>query len=466
MSTNNTHFGFEKIKKIMDGKKTLYFIGIGGISMCSLAHISHLRGYHVSGYDRTRSPLTDKLEEMGIKINYVSNTDSLKNCDVVIYTVAIPADNPEYMYAQTHNIPCISRADYLGFIMSAYKNRVGVSGMHGKSTTTAITSKIFLDADVDPTIFSGARLRELGSEHRIGGEEYFIFEACEYKDSFLDFNPTIAVVLNIEMDHVDYFSSIEQIEDSFSEYMNRTSAGGCVVINSDDPLVLRAAKLYKGRIVTFAVENEKADYRAVNISFNKGRAEFDILLHGKYLCRAEMSVPGEHIVCDALASAAAASECGISPEAIESGLKNFVGTERRMEFRGKITETGTDVYEDYAHHPTEIRTTLRGAKQMGYNRIICVFQPHTYSRTAELFHDFTESLKVADIVILADIYAAREPNIYGVSSEMLAKQIEDSKYFESFPKIANHVKSTAKQDDMVMIMGAGDVNKISDLLIC
>lgn len=465
MSTENTHYGYKKIKALINGKKNLFFLGIGGISMCSLAHISHLRGYNVSGYDTTKKSLTDKLEEMGIKIHFQSNIDNVKDSDLVIYTIAMPADTPEYIYAQTHGIPCISRADYLGYIMSTYKHRIGVSGIHGKSTTTNMTAKIFLDAEVDPTIFSGAILRELGSEHRIGGDEYFIFEACEYKDSFLDFNPTVAVVLNIEMDHVDYFKSIEQIEDSFSAYMNRTEDGGCVVINCDDPLVIKSANRYSGRIVTFAIENTDADYRAENISFNKGRAEFDIMYHGKFLCRAVLSVPGEHIVYDALASAAAAYECGINPDAIEKGLCNFVGAERRMEFRGKISETGTDVYEDYAHHPTEIKTTLKGAKQMGYDRVICVFQPHTYSRTSELFHDFTEALKEADIVLLADIYAARESNIYGVSSEMLSKQIDGSKYLESLPKIADYVKSIAKSDDMVMIMGAGDINNLCELLI-
>jgi len=464
MSTENTHFGADKINEFIKDKKNLFFIGIGGVMMYSLAHMSKIRGYSVSGYDRTPSPLTENLEQSGIPVYYESNTDNVRDADIVIYTVAIPSDNPEYVYAQTHSIPCVSRADYLGYIMRGYTHRIGVSGMHGKSTTTAITAKIFLEADgADPTIVSGAKLRELGAEYRIGGMEYFIFEACEYKDSFLDFYPTIAVILNIEMDHVDYFSSIEQIEKSFSAFEARTGKDGCAVINCDDEHVMKSTKSYEGKIVTFSVKSADADYASSNVSFTKGRANFDILHKGEYLCRAEMAVPGEHLIYDALAAAAAAHESGVSQQAIEKGLRTFSGIERRMEFRGKVN--GADVYDDYAHHPTEIKTTLNGAKEMGYDRVICVFQPHTYSRTAELYDEFAQSLDVADEVILADIYAAREINTSGVSSEALAKEISGAKYFDSFEKIAAHIRATAKVNEMILIAGAGDINKLADLLL-
>ena len=464
MSTENTHFGADKIREFLRGKSNLFFIGIGGASMSSLAHMSKSRGFNVTGYDRTPSALTKTLEQSGIAVYYEPDTDNVKNADAVIYTVAIPADNPEYVYAQAHAIPCISRADYLGYLMSRYKRRIGISGMHGKSTTTALTAKIFLEEDgADPTIITGAKLREFGEAYRVGGDEYFIFEACEYKDSFLDFYPTTAVVLNIEMDHVDYFNSIEQIENSFAAFEERTGKDGCAILNCDDDHVMKSAQSYDGKIVTFGVKNADADYTATNISFVKGRANFDIQHKGNHLCSATMTVPGEHLIHDSLAAAAAANESGISPTAIERGLCNFSGIERRMEWRGKVN--GADIYDDYAHHPTAIRTTLNGVKEMGYDHVICIFQPHTYSRTADLYNEFAQSLKIADVTILSDIYAAREINVTGVSSEALAKEIPGALYFDSFEKIAAYIKSTARENDVVIIAGAGDITELANMLI-
>lgn len=465
MSTPNTHFGAAEIGRLLSGAKSVYFIGVGGIHMSSLAHITHVRGYRVGGYDRAASALTRRLEEEGLPIHYELDPAHLDGYDAVVYTVAISPDNPEYVRAKELGLPCFSRADYLGYIMEAYRNRVGISGMHGKSTCTSMCAHTFLAAEANPTIISGAELDEMGGAYHVGGEEHFLFEACEYMDSFLDFSPTIAVILNIEMDHPDYFTSMEQIRTSYGAFAAKTGKDGRVIANYDDADVRASLEYYAGEIITFGVSNKSADYTAANVSYASGKPVFDILYRGAYLCHVRLSVSGAHNIYNSLACAAVAHCCGIEPEKIGQGLSTFTGAKRRMEFKGKLR--GADVFDDYGHHPTEVRATLDGVAKMGYERVWCVFQPHTYSRTAELFEEFAVAFDSADRILFADIYTARgdEVNPSQVSSEKLSNRIgEKAYYYSSFDAIAEELRENVYEGDVVIIMGAGDIFKLYDLL--
>lgn len=470
MALPNTHIGAAGISEMLEGgSKKLLFLGIGGVSMCSLARIAKLRGHFVEGYDRTPSKVTYELENEGITVYYETDENHLEGVDAVIYTVAIPKDTPEYKAALEKGIPCISRADFLGYLMSGYKRRIGVSGMHGKSTTTSMLEKIYVEAGEDPTVSCGAVMKDTGTAHRIGTEDMFIFESCEYMDSFLDFYPTLAIILNIELDHVDYFKSIEQIENSYSRFAAKTGEEGFAVVNCCDKHVMKAMEGYKGHLVTFGLECKNADYTAENITFNGGCGQFDFVCDGEKLCRIELSVFGQHSVADALAAAAASHVYGIKPEAIAKGLRLYSGASRRMEFCG-TAKSGADIFTDYAHHPTEIATTLSAACKIGYDRVICVFQPHTYSRTKELFDDFANALSDngCSEIVLSKIYSARETDTLGVSSQLLAEEIRKTSKkaicFEDFSDIGNYLTEKTKEKDMILVMGAGDITVIIDMI--
>ena len=463
MALENTHYGHARIGKMLEDCHSIFFIGIGGISMSALAQISRTLGYAVGGSDRSENAQTAHLRKMGIPVFSSHEAANIENYDAVIYTVAIGADNPEYLAAQEAGKPLLSRADYLGYLMVSYRHRVGIAGMHGKSSCTAMCAQIFLRA-TDATVLCGAELPLLkNSTCCIGKEqEHFVFEACEYMDSFLDFNPTLAVVLNVGMDHPDYFKDLKQIRTSFLNYARRTGKDGTVLYNADDAESVLSLKEFEGRHVTFGIQNN-ADYTARNICHEGGITAFDYWGGGRFLCRIELHVFGLHNVYNALAAAAAASVCGISPDLIAEALKTFEGTKRRMERKGRLN--GAVVYDDYGHHPVEISATLSGAKEMGYRRILCAYQPHTYSRTAKLFDEFVRAFDFADRVYFADIYAAREQNTFGVSSEGLAKAIGDSaEYCGSFSRVAEALKRDAQEGDLVIIMGAGDIYKVYDLL--
>ena len=431
--------------------------------MSSLAHISFNNGFPVGGSDRDCTPLTERLSECGIHINYSHDAKNVEGYDAMVYTVAISPDNPEYVRALDMGIPCISRADFLGYIMTAYKRRIGVSGMHGKSSCTSMCAETFISAGVSPTVLSGAELSTMNGAYTVGVGEDFIFEACEYMDSFLDFNPTVAVILNIEMDHVDYFHSMEQIISSFAKYADITGEDGYAVANFDDKNVICALENYKGTIVSFGIDSDGACFKATNLSCKKGRYSFDILKLGKHFCHADLSVTGYHSIYNALACAAAADLSGISPEAISKGLGSFKGAKRRMEYKG--TKYGADLYDDYGHHPTEVASTLRGAKALADGRLVCVFQPHTYSRTRALFDEFSGAFSDADLVLLSDVYAAREIDDGSVSLSALARAIgEDAIYSGDIDQTAKMLREELRVGDVAVIMGAGDIYKIFEKL--
>lgn len=479
MSTPNTHFSPAEIKDFLSRGDGVYFIGIGGVMMSSLAMLTHRMGFEVRGSDRTRTSVTEELEREGIDVFYChdgKNLADFKGCGTVIYTVAISEDNPEYREAARLGIPCISRANYLGYIMTFYQNRVGVAGMHGKSTVTSMCAEIFMTADTDPTVMSGAEYAPMGGAYRLGTRDkrHFIFEACEYMDSFLDFFPTTAILLNAEMEHVDYFKSMEQIQGSFEKFAAITGACGCVIANADDNCTLAAAnsavKSGKcGKLIRFSTHDSSAELYADNITVSSaGRPEFDLVAYGEFLGRVHLPVTGMHQVSNALASAAAALESGVDAQKIIEGLEKFKGAARRMDYIGKCN--GADVYDDYGHHPTEIYSTLEGARHLcsrggKMGRLICAFQPHTYSRTAQLFEKFKTAFEYADLIILLDIYSAREVNTYGVTSQKLAEELsaagKNAYYAPSREAAAELLKNTLTDGDVAVIMGAGDIFHIS-----
>ena len=468
MSTENTHYGAEKISEMLDFSrcKRIFFCGVGGVSMSSLAQMSLEMGYSVSGSDRTESSITRALESAGAKIYYEQAEENVADSDAFVYTVAISPDNPEYVRAGEMGIPRISRADYLGFVMTTRKMRIGISGTHGKSTTTAMCHSIFESAGADPTVMCGSALAGIGSPYRAGKGEHFIFEACEYMDSFLDFNPTAAVILNVEMDHVDYFHSIEQMIASYAGFAKITekSSHGTVIYNADDENSVKAVENYKGNKISFGIEND-ATFKATDIVIDDRGSSFTVLKDGEFYTKINLSVFGKHNVLDALAATAAAHYGGISAEDTARGLAAFNGTHRRMEYRGE--KKGARLYDDYAHHPTEIAASLSAARAMAgkTGRVVVVFQSHTYSRTSALLDGFGKTLSAADKVFVAPIYAARETDTLGVDQYVLAERI--GKNAEGCPDIktaGERLSSFIREGDVAIVMGAGNIDSLFSMI--
>ncbi len=458
MSLANTRYGYSAIKNMFSGKKAVFFCGIGGINMSSLAHITRLMGYNVFGSDRTKTPLTERLENEGIKISYCHKGENVSGADVFVYTVAISEDNPEYQYAKNHNIPTVSRADYLGYIMYEYQNRIGVAGSHGKSTTTSMLAHIFTALSLDPTVVSGAEYAEMGGAYRIGGKEHFIFESCEYMDNFLSFYPTVCLVLNMEFDHGDYFSDMAAVRDSFRRYA--TMYGYEKLIYNSDCENSRVAFMGLPAF-TFGIDH-KADIMAEDIGEINGDPVFTAVYRDGERAKVALSVGGSHNVYNALAALSVCELLNIDRQSAAMSVTGFTGAKRRMEY--KKTVLGANIFEDYAHHPTEIKTTVETARKKTKGRVITVFQPHTYSRTKELFSQFAEALSASDITVLTDIYSAREADTLGVSSELLAQNIKGAIYGGDIASTADIVKSLIKEGDTVLVMGAGDVIKITPML--
>ncbi len=452
--------------KDISHNSNIYFVGIGGISMSSLAEILHKKGYKVSGYDCTSSPATDRLKSIGIPVYHQTEKEHFDGVTVAIVTAAVHEDNPEMIELHSRNIPCYSRAELLGALGSKYANSIAVAGTHGKSTTTGMLSDIFTSAkNADPTILVGAVVPELGSTFRLGTDENFIYEACEYTDSFLSFYPHIAAVLNLELDHTDYFPNIEALEKSFSKFINNAGKDGIAVVNLDSCHSMKAAEDCLPHLITYSPSgNKEADYYVKDLTFERGFAAYK-MMHGED-CVAEiaLSVPGEHNVADSLCAAVCADLSGIASEDIINGLKMFRGVSRRFELKGTLN--GAPVFDDYAHHPDEIKATLTAAKMMGYKRVITVFQPHTYSRLHDLFDDFAVSFANSDITVFGEIFSAsREKDVFGISSKNLADKVKSSVYFPTFAEIEEYLQKEVREGDIVIVMGAGDVTKISKDLI-
>lgn len=455
-----------EISKTMQSVKRLFFIGIGGINMSSLALACKRKGYTVSGSDRAPSDITERLKADGIPVFSEHNAENISGCDAVIYNGAIGDDNPELAAAKAKGLPLIYRADLLGWIMRGYERRIGISGMHGKSTVTSMVSHVFISHGLDPTVMSGAETKEMGGAYRFGGGRDFIFEACEYKDSFLDMFPTISVILNIDIDHTDYFSGIDQIKASFDKFAHLPFSSDAkmpaAVVCGDDPIAEKIAADLPFA-VTFGIANTKCDYTAKKITDEKGFYSFDIYTGSGSCGRVKLRVPGYHNIYNALATFAVCDLCDIPHEKICAYISDFSGTLRRFEYKG--TAGGASVYIDYAHHPRELDAAISTAKDMAKGKkVVVIFEPHTYSRTKDHFDEFVDMLSKADTAILVDIYAAREKNDGTVSSEMLADRIPGAWYAPSYDSAAAMARGMAEDGGIILVLGAGTVYKIGDIL--
>lgn len=445
----------------------IHFIGIGGISMSGLAEILLKEKFTVSGSDARESHLTRLLALQGARIYIGQRAANISDdTDLVVYTAAIHEDNPEFAQAVKKEIPMLTRAELLGQIMKHYHNSIAVCGTHGKTTTTSMLTEILLTAEADPTISVGGMLSSIGGNIRVGSSDIFLTEACEYTNSFLNFYPKYNIILNIEEDHLDFFKDIQEIRHSFRQFAANTAENGIVFINSGIPDYSEITADLSCRVITYGLSGTE-DYFASDITYNNhGCASFTVN-HSQNTYPVQIQVPGEHNVSNALSAFACAFEAGIKPDRIILGLKSFGGAARRFEFKGKLGSV--TVIDDYAHHPTEIKATLSSAKNVAHDRIICVFQPHTYTRTKAFFHEFADALALADIVVLADIYAARETDTLGISSRDLAAAVlaagTECHYFPSFDEIENFLLENSMNNDLLITMGAGDVYKIGESLL-
>lgn len=448
--------------------ENIHFIGIGGISMSGLAEILIDEGFTVSGSDSHESELTDHLAAKGARIACGQSADNIVDgIDVVVYTAAVHPDNPEFAAARDKGLPMLSRAELLGQMMKNYENAVAVSGTHGKTTTTSMITEILLAADADPTISVGGILNSIGGNIRVGGPELFVTEACEYTNSFLSFFPTIEVILNVEADHLDFFKDLDDIRHSFRLFAEKLPDDGILVINSDITDYRKITEGLSCRVITFGKE-EGSKYRAEHIRFDElARPAFDLSVDGEIVDTVALGVPGEHNVYNSLAAVAVCTELGISQEMIRKGLWNFTGTNRRFEKKGELG--GVTIIDDYAHHPQEISASLATALNYPHQKLWVVFQPHTYTRTRAFLDEFAEALSMADEVILADIYAARETDNLGISSKDIVDRIEakgvKAHYIPSFDEIETFILENCIHGDLLITMGAGDIVKVGEKLL-
>ncbi|MBR2764820.1 MAG: UDP-N-acetylmuramate--L-alanine ligase [Blautia sp.] len=446
----------------------VHFIGIGGISMSGLAQVLLDKGFAVSGSDTRPSLLTRALEEKGAAVFYPQRASNLPDrLDAVIYTAAINPENPEYQAALSRGVPMLTRAQLLGQIMKGYGTSIAVAGTHGKTTTTSMLAHILMEAQCDPTISVGGILPSIGGNIRVGKSDVFLTEACEYTNSFLSFFPTLGIILNMDADHLDFFKDIDDIRHSFARFAHLLPPEGTLVINADTPCHEQVTEGLPCHVVTYGLDNE-ADYTACDITWDKyGHASFTVRFQGKKIGSFYLKVPGLHNVSNALAAIAAARVIGLDTDVITRGLGSFTGTQRRFEYKGQIGEV--TIIDDYAHHPTEIAATLRAAAVYPHRRLWCVFQPHTYTRTKALLDEFAQALSAADEVVLADIYAAREHNDIGITSEDLKVRIEERgtscAYFPTFDEIEQYLLSRAQPGDVILTMGAGDVVKVGEHIL-
>lgn len=446
----------------------IHFIGIGGISMSGLAEILLKEGFTVSGSDSRESALTKKLISEGASVVYGQTAGNITpDIDCVVYTAAINRTNPELIEAVARKIPMLTRAELLGQLMNNYDTPIAVSGTHGKTTTTSMISHILLKGDKDPTISVGGILKAIGGNIRVGGSETFITEACEYTNSFLHFFPKISVILNIEEDHLDFFKDLEDIRHSFRQFAALLPEDGALIINGE---ISDCREIFEGlpcRVITYGSSPE-FDYSAKNITYDEnGHVSFDFYKNGTYVDHIALSVTGDHNVSNALSAIAVADLLEIPLETTKQGLLSFSGTDRRFEYKGELN--GITIVDDYAHHPTEIEATLKAAMHYPHEKVWCVFQPHTYTRTKAFFHEFAKALSHADHLILADIYAARETDTLGISSADLAEEVKklgtDTHYFSSFSEIENFVKENCHAGDLLITMGAGDIVTVGEDLL-
>jgi len=442
--------------------KRVHLVGIGGVSMCPLAEVLQGMGMSVQGSDMSESAAVNHLRSCGIAVAVGHNAENLGDCDLVVRTAAAHDSNPEISGAVARGIPVYERAQAWGAIMQRYPNALCISGTHGKTTTTSMCAHIFMAAEADPTIMIGGSLPLLGAGYRVGRGDTIILESCEYCNSFLHFFPTVAVILNVEADHLDFFKDLNDIEHSFHQFAELVPERGHIVVNADNSGAVESVADLAHPVFTFGLENA-ADCTAANLKDADGAPSFDILIHGEHYAHVDLRVFGRHNILNALAAASAAYVLGIPGNAVAEGLSAFTGAGRRFEHKGSFN--GAEVYDDYAHHPDELHALLTTAKTLPYQRVVVAFQPHTYTRTAKLFDQFVEELKLADVAIIAEIYAAREQNTLGISSSDLCRSIPGSVYCSTLEKVAAQLRQTAQPGDLILTVGAGDIYRAGEKLI-
>ena len=444
--------------KIIEGVRRIHMIGIGGSGMCPLAEILHSKGYELTGSDNNESDPLSRIRNLGIKVFMGHSADNIKGAQLVVYSAAISDDNPELKAAREQGIPTMERSHMLGALTRHFDNVIGVCGTHGKTTVTSMITQILILNKMDPTAVIGGKLPLINSNGIAGGSETMVCESCEFVDTFLQLSPDIAVLLNIDNDHLDYFKTMENLTLSFRKFL---AMAGRAYINGDDERAKKAAEEINADIVTFGFGEENI-YRAENIKRGKFGFSFDVIKNGEKIISIEMHIPGKHNVLNGLAAFAVCYDMGVPAEGIKDAVQKFTGAGRRFEFLGEYG--GFMLADDYAHHPTEIRATLSAAKELDYNRVIAVFQPFTFSRTALLKDEFISALSLADKVILTPIMGSREVNTYGISSEDLAKGLKNAVIADGFENIADTVIKTAGKGDLVITMGGGDIYKAAHII--
>ena len=446
----------EELKRFLIPGKHIHLVGIGGVSMRPLGLVLKGMGMLVTGSDMNSSVSTDELIANGIQVSIGHRAENIEGADCIIRTAAAHNDNPEIAAARSVGIPTFERAQAWGVIMQAYKNAVCISGTHGKTTTTSMVTHILMEAQWDPTVMIGGYLPLLRAGHRVGNGDTIVLESCEYCDSFLNFFPTLAVVLNVEADHLDYFKDLADVQKSFKKFAQLSTNG--VLANGDDPHTLEAMEGVD--CITFGLKKTNRVH-AENIC--PDWRHLDVICDGEFYCHIDLKVLGRHNALNALAAAGTAWMLGIPGQAVTCGLATFSGAERRMQFKGKFN--GADIYDDYAHHPDELAATIDAVRTMNYKRIVVAFQPHTYTRTKALFSNFIRELKKADHIVLAEIYAARERNTVGISSRDLAQQIPGSVYCKTLPDVTNYLRTVAREGDVILTIGAGDIFRAGEALL-
>ncbi|MEE0839006.1 MAG: UDP-N-acetylmuramate--L-alanine ligase [Acutalibacteraceae bacterium] len=445
--------------KILSKVKRIHMIGIGGSGMCPLAQILQDKGYEITGSDNNESEPLSRIKKLGIKVTMGHFAESVRSCELVVYSAAISKDNPELVEADRLGIPTMERSVLLGALTRYYDNVIGVCGTHGKTSVTSMITQILYLNKMDPTAVIGGKLPILNSNGRIGKSETMVCEACEFVDTFLKMSPDISVLLNIDNDHLDYFKTMDNLILSFHKFISMSKLS---YINGDDKLSLKAAEGIDAQIITFGMDSSN-DYYANNIVANKRGYSFDVCNKEGTIGRIDMCIPGRHNVYNALAAFAVCYDLGVSVNGIKDALQKFTGAGRRFEFLGEYG--GFMLADDYAHHPTEIKATLSAAKALPYNKVTCIFQPFTFSRTALLKDEFVDALSLADEVILTQIMGSREVNTYSVSSEQIAEKLNNARVIDTFDEIADYIFATAKEGNIVITMGGGDIYKAAHKII-
>lgn len=437
----------------------IHMIGIGGSGMCPIAELLLSRGFKITGSDRNDNANVKRLKNLGITVYSEHNAENINGADLVAFSAAVPHDNPEMIAADSLGLPKMERSQLLGAITRCYNNVIGVSGTHGKTTVSSMITQILMINKQNPNAVIGGKLPMANSSCVVGNSQTLVCESCEFVDSFLQFSPDITVLLNIDNDHLDYFKTMENLENSFKKFVSK---GKICYANGDDSRVKNVVSNIDANVVTYGFENTN-DYYPENITAGKRGFCFDVMKGGKKICRLEMSAPGKHNIYNGLVSFAVCYEMGVSPDGIADAISKFTGAGRRFEFIGEAK--GITVVDDYAHHPTEMSATLQAAKTLDYKKVIVVFQPYTYSRVALLRDGMIDALSVADKVFMTPIVAAREENVYGVSSEDVTNALPDAEVVADYDTLAQKMINSAEEGDLIITMGAGDIYKVAHIIL-